>query len=170
MGKVRIINAGILGALAGVLFLILMRSLRAGYFNPELILGSFFSRVLSPDSWVFGVCLILLAGAAAARLYAKIFSVCKNKSVSVMSAAVITALIHGAATGTMLGWIGFIHPLIRQGLLADPGYFALNHGFEETAGLFLCHLMYAVVLAWVWEDSFSKSAVVQRDQESKAAA
>lgn len=66
-----------------------------------------------------------------------------------------TALLWGgiltALTWVMMSTIGSVHPAIRRGELADPGFMLLNLGRMTPLGSLMGHLAYGLVLGIAYE-------------------
>ena len=64
-------------------------------------------------------------------------------------------LVHWASSGMALGMLPLMHPRIRNGELAGPGFFALSYPPMTAMGFLMLHLLFGVivgVLYGAWAD------------------
>jgi hypothetical protein len=140
------ILAGAAGALAWEVALRVLILLGLPLFDLVFILGSMITRAVQPWLWwPVGMALHATVGAIWAIFYAYFFwstydwSPTLQGLVFSLGPAVLAGLI-------MVPQMGFMHPLMINGTLTQPGLFALQLGWGGPAGILFGHLVYGAVM------------------------
>jgi hypothetical protein len=138
-------KAGMLGALAMTVLMVIARALDVTTLNIEMTLGTLLTRQIGAGSWVLGLVMHLLIGGLLAQLYAFGFEFLTESTSAWIGAGF--SLIHVTIAGTLMILLGTLHPLMRnQGQLLAPGPFAINYGVLTAVAFIGLHLVYG---AWV---------------------
>ena len=59
--------------------------------------------------------------------------------------------VHWIAFGMAMGMMSLMHPLVRRGQLADPGWFVLRYPKLNVMGALMVHLVFGLVLGALYE-------------------
>ncbi|MFQ5878916.1 MAG: hypothetical protein ACE5IZ_01915 [Dehalococcoidia bacterium] len=60
-------------------------------------------------------------------------------------------LVHWAVAGMALGMMPMMHPRVRNGEMAAPGFYALNYPPLTAMGFLMLHLVYGVLVGALYE-------------------
>jgi hypothetical protein len=138
-------KAGMLGALAMTVLMVIARALGVTTLNLEMALGSLLTGQIGAGSWMLGLIMHLIVGGLLAQVYAFGFDFVAERSSGWIGAGF--SLIHTSFAGVVLFLLGSIHPLMRNnGVLPAPGPFAINYGALTAVAFVALHLVYG---AWV---------------------
>jgi hypothetical protein len=138
-------KAGMLGALAMTVLMVIARALGVSTLNIEMALGTLLTRQIGAGSWVLGFLMHLLVGGLLAQIYALGFELLQARPSVWVGAAF--SLVHASIAGMMMFVLGTIHPLMRNnGELPAPGPFAVSYGTLTAVAFVALHLVYG---AWV---------------------
>jgi hypothetical protein len=138
-------KAGMLGALAMTVLMVIARGLGVTTLNIEMALGTLLTGQVSAGSWVLGLMMHLVVGGLLAQLYAFGFEYLAESTSAWIGAGF--SLIHVTFAGTFMILLGTLHPLMRNnGELLAPGPFAINYGAITAVAFIGLHLVYG---AWV---------------------
>lgn len=59
--------------------------------------------------------------------------------------------LHWVVASMGMGMMGTMHPMIRDGELAAPGFFVKNYPMTSVVGFFMLHLVFGLVVGGVYE-------------------
>jgi hypothetical protein len=138
-------KAGMLGALAVTMLMVIARALDMTTLNIEMAMGTLLTRRINAISWMLGFMISLVAGGLVAQLYAFGFEFLTEFTSPWIGAGF--SLIHASIAGLAMFVLGSIHPLMRNhGELRAPGPFAINYGTLTAVMFVALHLVYG---SWV---------------------
>lgn len=138
-------KAGMVGALAMTVLMVVARALDVTTLNIEMALGTLLTQKINAGSWILGLMMHIVLGGLLAQLYAFGFEFLTERAGAWIGAGF--ALIHASIAGVVMFVLGSIHPLMKNsGELPAPGPFAITYG-TLTALVFVgLHLVYG---SWV---------------------
>lgn len=155
MKVMRAIAAGIAGALAMSLAMLLMRNFGINV-SLEALLGSVLPRTELVPVWLAGFLLHLLIGACVALAYAFVFEYAVQRSGVLVGAGM--GLAHGLMAGLFMSSIRAMNPL-DLGMTSAPGAFLSNLTLGPLVFLAL-HCIYGIVVGLVYGHPLQKAHVL----------
>jgi hypothetical protein len=137
--------AGIIGATWMVAILGLAKGLGLTSLNIPLALAALTTGSASGMTWLLGLVLFLLIGAAAALLYAAVF---ESVGGAGPARGALLGLAHWILTGLLLAFI----PAMDESL-TGPGFMGINRGIVSPPLLLAAHLVFGAVVGGVYRAS-----------------
>jgi hypothetical protein len=154
-------KAGMLGALAITVLMVIARAFDVTTLNIEMALGSMLTQQISASSWMLGFIMHIILGGLLAQLYAFGFEFLTERTSAWIGAGF--SLIHSSIAGMVMFVLGSIHPLMRNhGELLAPGPFAINYGTLTAVAFVGLHLVYG---SWVGSSYSMRPEVEVRASE-----
>lgn len=139
----RAINAGLLGAAAMTVLMLILRSLGWTPINLEMMLGSMVTSTIGLAAWMLGLYMHLVAGAVFGVLYAEIM---EHLGRAGWAVGLGIGGLHALLAGLILPLLGAIHPLVQTGTLAPPGLLGSGMGAGGGILFILLHLMFGAIV------------------------
>jgi hypothetical protein len=141
--------AGLAGGAVMTLAMLLARETGLTTMDIEKKLGSMITGDLSRSAWQIGLAIHFVVSGLLALIYAFAFERLTHKAGWVFGAAF--GLVHAIISGFVMGALGEIHPLMRDGLLRAPGLFASNFGSATVALFVVGHVVYGAVVGLLYK-------------------
>lgn len=149
-----VILAGLVGTLAMGTLMYAAKAFGVSRLDLGMLLGTFFLP-FGRGALALGLALHFINGIIIAAIYAWILEATGWVNIpNLWSSLVIgmgIAVVHWLIVGLLMGVIGFIHPMIRNGELRDPGLFGKKYGRGEAVGGFVELLVYGGLVAWTYD-------------------
>jgi hypothetical protein len=138
-------KAGMLGALAMTVLMVIARALGVTTLNIEMALGTLLTRHIGAMSWILGFMMHIIVGGLLAQMYAFGFEFLAERTSAWIGAGF--SLLHMSISSMGVFLLGSIHPLMRNhGVIPAPGPFAVNYGTLTAVVFIAVHLVYG---SWV---------------------
>ena len=146
---VGVVVSGLSAAVVFSMFTAMARAMGMTTMSIEKTLGAMFAEGTTAN--VIGTLMHLMSGIVFAFIYAIIFVALGTTASNGWLIGGIIGLIHGLMTGAIvMPMMGSIHPAIKAGKIEAPGFFGKNKGEATPAGMVVGHILFGVVLGFVY--------------------
>ena len=119
--------------------------------NLLLMLGGMMGLTGAP-AYMLGLMMHAMMSVVFGVIHAAIFAAGDIED-AVLLWGIVFGAGHAMMSGTGLGMVAGMHPLMRAGRMEAPGVFALKLGMPTAMGFVMLHVIYGVVVAGLY-DSF----------------
>lgn len=144
-----VIAAGLSAAIVFSMFTAMARAMGMTTMSIEKTLGAMFAK--GSTATVIGTLMHLMSGIVFALIYAIIFNAVGAGASNGWLIGGIIGLVHGLMVGALvMPMIGTVHPAVKAGTMTAPGFFAINRGEATPAGMIVGHIIFGVVLGFVY--------------------
>ena len=144
-----VIIAGLSAAVVFSMFTAMARAMGMTTMSIEKTLGAMFAEGTIAN--VIGTLMHLVSGIVFAFVYAVIFAAVGAGASNGWLIGGILGLAHGLMVGAVvMPMMGTIHPAVKAGTMTAPGFFAINRGEATPAGMIVGHIIFGVVLGFVY--------------------
>jgi hypothetical protein len=148
-----IVGAGILSGAIMVVPLYLGRAMMPDLMRMDLfyLLGTMMPmRVERAVAYVLGAMMHAGMSVVFAFVHVGVFEVAEiNDDLPLWG--LLFGLVHWMISGTMMGMMPVMHPLVRAGETENPGAFALGMGATTAMGFLMLHLLFGVLVGTFYE-------------------
>ena len=103
-----------------------------------------------PMAYVTGAMVHAVTSIAFALIHVAVF-LAFDLETELAAWGVLFGVVHWVIVGMGLGMMRFMHPLIRNGQMDDPGAFALKFPAMTSIGFFMLHIVFGVLVATFYE-------------------
>ncbi len=148
--KVTNLSVYIMGVAAGgavSLVSTLLAALGLVRMDLEMLIGSSLTGVVSQESGLLGLAILLIASGFFAFGYAIIFRSAHRSGALV---GINLCLFHYMVSGFLIGLLPVFHPLMPESL-DSPGFFMVSAGFLPSVAFFLSHVLFGIVVGELFD-------------------
>lgn len=140
--------AGVIAGLVMGIIMVIAHSTGMTPMNMPMYQGSMMTGEATSTAWWLGMFSHLIVSGLIALVYAVGFEYIAKKSTWLIGAAF--GFVHWIIAGIFLGMMSNIHPLMQDGRLDAPGFFAANFGSVSIVAVLLLHIIYGAIVGAIY--------------------